>query len=287
MTSSSPLGRGLSALLENSKQDNRNEDQAPEQGIVKNISTALLTGGKFQPRKYFNTEELQELSKSIAQKGILQPILVRPLKQSVHPYEIIAGERRWQAAKMAQLKTVPVIVCDLSDQETLEVALIENLQRADLNALEEAEGYKNLIDKFNYSHQMISESVGKSRSQISNTLRLLNLPENVKELIRKKALTAGHARALLTAENAEQLSEEIIKDNLSVREVEKRASSQKKTSSIKKGDVENSDLVYLEQELRQKIGVNVDLKEKQGKITLTASFSTFEKLDQFIEKVCQ
>lgn len=283
----SPLGRGLSALLEKSKQDNRNEDQAPDQGGIKNVSTALLTGGKFQPRKYFNTEELQELSKSIAQKGVLQPILVRPLKQSVHPYEIIAGERRWQAAKMAQLKTVPVIVCDLTDQETLEVALIENLQRADLNALEEAEGYKNLIDKFNYSHQMISESVGKSRSQISNTLRLLSLPENVKDLIRKKVLTAGHARALLTAENAEKLSEEIVKDNLSVREVEKRTSLQKKPSSLKRGESENSDLVYLEQELRQKIGVNLDLKEKSGKIILTASFSNFEKLDQFIEKVCQ
>lgn len=285
MTSSPSLGRGLSALLPQSSFKEHTQEQKSDSGSVQIVSPSQVTAGRFQPRSYFDTEKLQNLAASIKKQGVLQPLLVRPLAQSVYLYEIVAGERRWQAAKLAKLKEIPVLICHLTDQEALEVALVENIQRTDLNAIEEAEGYKRLIEEFSYTQETLSKSVGKSRSHIANTLRLLNLPESLKAQIQKKALTAGHARALLKAHDPEALSQEVLDQGLSVRETEQRV-TQGRENGLPKNSDKNPDLVYLEEELRQKLSAKVTLTEKKNSISLRVDFPSFEKLDHFIQTVC-
>lgn len=286
MTGVPSLGRGLAALLETGAPELSKGTALKGKQGSQTVPIGQLTGGKFQPRNTFDTHLLEELASSIQKQGILQPILVRPLKQSVYPYEIVAGERRWQAAKMAGLQEIPVYVCSLTDQEALEVALVENIQRADLNALEEAEGYKRLSEEFGYTQEQIAKSVGKSRSQISNTLRLLTLPESIKHQVRQKNLSASHARALVGVEDPEKLGREIIDHDMSVRDLEKRLLIMKKGQETPPTPSKNPDISYLEAELTQHLKARVTLKEKGTGVALNVTFTSHEHLDSFIQKVC-
>ncbi|WP_156962049.1 ParB/RepB/Spo0J family partition protein [Candidatus Paracaedibacter symbiosus] len=218
------LGRGLSALLGESLQD---ESPATANGESWQVDINLIRPGKYQPRQRFNEEQLDSLIDSIRQKGIIQPLVIRPLNDNKNgPYEIIAGERRWRAAKTLNLDTVPAIIRICSDEEALETALIENIQRDDLSPIEEAEGYQRLLHEFNYTQEQLAKSVGKSRSHVANTLRLNNLPAHVKGLINDGKISAGHARALMTSENMDGLVEKIVNEKLNVRDAERLAKKQ-------------------------------------------------------------
>src|ERR1700760_3647214 len=220
------LGRGLSALI---------GDEVPVtpkvvEGGGKNprtVPVAFLRPNKFQPRKTFAPKELQDLANSIREKGVLQPILVRPVAGETNVFEIVAGERRWRASQLAKLHDVPVVVREMSDGESLELAIIENVQRADLNAIEEAAAYHELMDRFGYTQERVAQEVGKSRSHVANTLRLLKLPESVKAMLRDGRLTAGHARTLLDATDPEARALAIIEGGLNVREAEQRSAKKK------------------------------------------------------------
>src|SRR6201996_1827152 len=230
------LGRGLSHLVGEAEASYRVSTpeapaatQAPATAGGSTLPVAFLRPGKFQPRRHFDDTLLDELASSIRQHGLLQPILVRPLAGETDAYEIIAGERRWRAAQRASLHDVPVIVQTLTDTQALEIALVENLQRQDLSALEEAEGYKRLMDEFGHSHAELGDLVGKSRSHVANMLRLLALPDGVKAMMQSGELSAGHARALLTAPDPETLAREVTGRGLSVRETERIANDAKDT----------------------------------------------------------
>ncbi len=221
------LGRGLSSLMGETLVSERSDSAATAEGIavkttgqggITTLPVEQLRAGKYQPRRHFNDDTLEELSASIAQHGLMQPIVVRALHANA--YEIIAGERRWRAAQKAQLTDVPVIIRSANDQEALELALIENIQRADLNPLEEAAGYQRLMDEFGYTQERLAPMVGKSRSHIANLLRLLKLPDSVKKRIDSGALTMGHARAILMAKDPEHLARQIVDVGLSVRQAE-------------------------------------------------------------------
>ena len=209
----SRLGRGLASLIG----DDAGRPAAASAGGRAAAGAEANSRGQFNPRKDFGEEELTELADSIRSKGLVQPIIVRPAGGG---YEIVAGERRWRAAQRAGLHTVPVIVRELTDKEVLELAIIENVQRADLNAIEEADGYRELIERFDYSQEQVSDIIGKSRSHVANTLRLLKLPDGVQAMVRDGRLTAGHARALVGRDDAEALAERIVEDGLNVREAE-------------------------------------------------------------------
>ncbi|MHA1180333.1 MAG: ParB/RepB/Spo0J family partition protein [Alphaproteobacteria bacterium] len=210
----SRLGRGLASLI---GEPTPGQPVLPPEGEQRLVSTADLKPGRLNPRKDFRDDELAELADSIRNKGLVQPIIVRPVAGG---YEIVAGERRWRAAQKAGLHTVPVIARDLEDKEVLELAIIENVQRADLNSIEEASGYRELVERFDYSQEQLSEIIGKSRSHVANTLRLLKLPESVQAMVRNSELTAGHARALIGRDDAEELAHHIIEHDLNVRQVE-------------------------------------------------------------------
>ena len=213
----SRLGRGLASLIGDAPQG---LPALPIEGEQRLIAIDQLKGGRFNPRKDFRDDELAELADSIRSKGLVQPIIARRDPQTQGAFEIVAGERRWRAAQKAGLHTVPVIVRDLTDKEVLELAIIENVQRADLNAIEEAGGYRDLIERFSYSQEQVSEIIGKSRSHVANTMRLLKLPAPVQTMVQDGRLTAGHARALIGRDDAEALAERIIADDMNVREVE-------------------------------------------------------------------
>ncbi len=228
------LGRGLQALMgDESFEEQELTLQNNSVNTVLYIDSSQLVAGSFQPRRVFTTEALADLVVSIKEKGVLQPLLVRKSAQK-NQYEIIAGERRFRASKMAGLTKVPVIVKDFTDKEALEVAIIENLQREDLNPLEEAEAYKRLMKEFHYKQEDLSRVIGKSRSHLANMIRLLDLPDEVKMLLEKKEITVGHARALLTAKDPITLCREVIKKGLNVRQTEKLATQRSKTHSIMK-----------------------------------------------------
>ena len=205
------LGRGLSSLIGESKKDTSSTNK---------ISVSLLIPSKFQPRKYFDEEKLNDLSNSIKERGILQPIIARKSKNYPDKYEIIAGERRWQAAKKAEINEVPVVITDVDDLKSLEFAIVENVQRDDLNPLEEAQGYQRLIDEFSYDHEKVSKIIGKSRSYITNSLRLLSLPHDVLNLLESRKISAGHAKILVGLDNASFIAAKINEKNLSVRQAE-------------------------------------------------------------------
>ncbi len=219
------LGRGLSALFGDQKSESKEQKISPKKSLSAEISD--LRPNKYQPRAHFNEEKLLELANSIKKNGIIQPIAVREDKGDPGRYEIVAGERRWLAAQKAGLHEVPIIILDLDDNESLEVAIVENIQRDDLNVIEEAKGYKRLSDEFNYDHEKIARFMSKSRSHISNTLRLLSLPEDVIGLIEEGNLTAGQARPLIGLSNATNIAEEIVSKNLSARSVELLVRSKK------------------------------------------------------------
>ena len=273
------LGRGLDALLSN---EGDNVSSKIETTNVMPLSQ--LTPGKFQPRKNFNQDSLKELAESIKAQGIIQPILVR--MTSNNQFEIIAGERRWQAAKIAKLDEVPVVVKDIPDSTALAMALIENIQREDLNVIEEARGIKRLIDEFNITHEAAAAAVGKSRAAVSNTLRLLSLCEHAQNALETNKIEMGHARAILSLSPIDQamMCQKIVNQKLTVREVEKEVSegSTKKTSPKQSKD---HDIQRLENELSDRFGTNISISHKQsGKGSINFKYSNLDELERIIAK---
>ncbi len=267
------LGRGLSSLIGDSEKiDNK-----------KSISISSLVRNKYQPRKKFDEESLKELTNSIKERGIIQPIIVRPSSEAKGKFEIIAGERRWQAAQHAGLHEVPIILVDVDNLKSLEFAIVENVQRKDLNPIEEAEGYKRLIEEFSYDHDKVSKFIGKSRAHVSNCLRLLSLPKEIIELIVEEKLSQGHAKILVGVENAQILAEKIIKKKLSVRQTEsliRLLKSPKKTFSSSK----DPNILDYQNELQNKIGMRVFLKNKKNNTgTLTFEYKALDQLDRLIK----
>ncbi len=243
--------------------------------------TSDLKPGQLNPRKDFRDEELAELAESIRNKGLVQPIIVRP---SGSGYEIVAGERRWRAAQKAGLHTVPVIARELTDKEVLELAIIENVQRADLNAIEEATGYRDLIERFDYKQEQLSEIIGKSRSHVANTLRLLKLPDSVRAMVQDGRLTAGHARALIGREDAEALAQRIIEESLNVREVEALVQDEEGERSegglTRRAREKDADTRAFEKELASVLGLKVEIKRGPGDSgNLVIKYANYEQLD--------
>ena len=266
------LGRGLGALLGDAEfnidealNDTPTQSaQAPDDRVDVN----LLFPSPFQPRKDFDEEALNALVESVKEKGVLQPLLVRKKNGR---FEIIAGERRWRASKLAGLQTVPVIVKDMDDKEVLEVALVENLLRENLSAIEEAEGFQRLIDEFSHTQEALAQIVGKSRSHVANTLRLLNLPDSVKDLVREGTLSAGHARALVGLDNAETLAKQIVAKDLNVRQVEELVAKQKNPEVKEPKKAKDEDIVEIEKDLNKNLGLRIKIspsKQGGGKVVL-------------------
>jgi ParB family chromosome partitioning protein len=272
------LGRGLSALI--------GEEAAPSDSggrHSRSLPVAFLRPNRFQPRKSFDRGELDDLANSIREKGVLQPILVRPIAGELDAYEIVAGERRWRAAQLAKLHDVPVVIRELSDGESLELAIIENVQRADLNAVEEAAAYHELIERFSYTQDRVAQEVGKSRSHVANTLRLLKLPESVQAMVRSGALTAGHARTLISAEDPETRAREIVAAALNVREAEQRS---KKKGGVARSVEKSPDTKALEANLSSLLGLKVQILDKAnagGQMRI--AYRTLEQLDDLCRRL--
>lgn len=286
------LGRGLGALLGDDDFDLDLDDQKiptfdrnnrTQNKTTETVSINSLFASEFQPRKEFDEEALKALVESIKEKGVLQPLLVRKKDDK---YEIIAGERRWRASKLAGLTEVPVIIKELNDREVLEVALVENLLRENLSAIEEAEGFQRLINEFSHTQEVLSNIVGKSRSHIANTLRLLNLSDEIKSLVRENKISAGHARALVGLENGEEIAQQIISKDLSVRQVEELVAKQKepkKTKEPKINQAESADIKALEKELVQRTGLKLNIKnEKNGSGKIVIQYANISELDSLI-----
>ena len=267
------LGRGLSSLIGETKTEI-------------NINKALISdlhSNKFQPRKSFEQESLQDLTNSIKERGIIQPIIVRKSSEDSSKYEIIAGERRWLAAQKAGLHEVPIVIANVNDLKSLEFAIVENVQRKDLNAIEEARGYQRLIEEFSYDQDKVAQFIGKSRSHITNFLRLLSLPEAVLNLIETKKLTAGHAKILVGLNNAEFVANKIVEKNLSVRQVENFVKIFKTKKQSHK-ESKDSNLQALEASMVEKIGLNVLIKNKKNNTgTLVFEYKDLDQLNKIIE----
>jgi ParB family chromosome partitioning protein len=290
------LGRGLSALLdegvtaEDVAREPAKADETPS-SPGQEIPIELIRRNPDQPRRYFDETELQELAESIRQRGVLQPILLRPAPGAPGEYQIVAGERRWRAAQRANLHVVPAIVRSLDDGEVAEISIIENVQRADLNPLEEALGYKTLIDQFNRTQDAVAKVVGKSRSHVANALRLLALPEVVREHLVSGRLSAGHARAVATAPDPALLAQTIVKDGLSVRQAETlaRRFAEKPVKPRKAGPKaaapKDSDTHALEQDLADILGLTVDIVDRNGAGEVRIRYSTLEQLDDICRRL--
>ena len=266
------LGRGLSSLIGETKTEIN----------INTLSISDLVSNKFQPRKFFDDENLQELTNSIKELGVIQPIIVRKSKNNNIKYEIIAGERRWLAAQKAGLHDVPVVITDASDLKSLEFAIVENVQRQDLNAIEEAKGYQRLIDNFSYDQEKVAKFIGKSRSHITNYLRLLTLPEEVLKLIEIKELTPGHAKILIGLDNSSFVAKKIIEKNLSVRQAENlvKIFKMKKDSLKKTKDV---NILALQSSIVDKIGLNVLIKNKKNNTgSIIFEYKDIEQLNKII-----
>lgn len=303
MTGKSPirrgLGRGLEALLgaerETAADDAR--EAAPAGRAPLALPIANIRPGKYQPRKRFDETEVAALAKSIREKGVLQPVLVRPVSGEPGHYEIVAGERRWRAAQQAQLHEIPALVRDLADRDTLEVALVENLQRQDLTAIEEARGYRRMMDDFRRTQEDVAEIVGKSRSHVANTLRLLTLPAPVQAMLDDGRLTAGHARPLVGLDEAERLAERVAAAGLSVRETEALAQKvreggwaalDKKGAGNRdggRGSGRSPDLVELEHDVSERLGLVVQIKTRGEAGDVTIRYKTLEQLDDLLAKL--
>ena len=259
------LGRGLSALFG----DEKSKDTNLEKKELNRISISDITRSSYQPREYFNENKLEELANSIKKNGVIQPIAVRPNKNASGKYEIVAGERRWLAAQKAGLHDIPVTILDLTDAESLEVGIVENIQRDDLNPVEEAKGYKRLSTEFNYDQESISKLMSKSRSHISNTLRLLTLPVDVISMLEEGTLSSGQARPLIGLINASQIAEEIVSKNYSARKVEYLVKTKKINKDTKKKYDPN--IINAQEHIEKKLGLKVYIvnkKNNSGKITI-------------------
>lgn len=300
------LGRGLNALFEDEETPAFATQNAAHHGAAlteedvegaetkgssrRILPVTILRPGKFQPRKNFDDATLGELADSIAQHGVLQPLLVRPLKDQFGQFEIICGERRWRAAQKAQLHNVPVVVREMDDEEAMQLALIENLQREDLNPLDEAEGYQRLLEEFAHTQEKLAKAVGKSRSHVANMVRLLNLPAAVRAMIRDGRLTAGHARALITAKDPEMLARQVVSAGLSVRETEQLAQVSEAKDGITRKNAKppkDVDTLGLEREMRDRLGMKVtlDLKPDGKAGVMKVTFKSLDDLDRLIQKL--
>lgn len=292
------LGRGLSALL--GDQDvaaavtlpvaESGTPPRPPSRSPMTLPTAQLRAGKYQPRTTF--ENIEVLVDSVRQFGLLQPILVRPIVGTPDVYEIIAGERRWRAAQKAQLHEVPVVIRSLDDLDTLQLALVENLQRADLTAIDEAQGYRRLIDDFKQTQEDVARTMGKSRPHVANTLRLLELPETVREMIRRDEISAGHGRALLSFPDPEAMAKRVVAEKLNVRDLEHLASGErlKKSSGGKKGapagETKSADTRALEKRLEEALGLKIALTARGGEKTLlTLEIDNYDQLDTVVDRL--
>lgn len=271
------LGRGLSALMADVVTEQQVSRVGP--GPIVKLPVETLVANPDQPRRYFDETALAELASSIREKGVIQPLVVRPKGEA---YEIVAGERRWRAAQRAQLHEVPVVVREFTDTEVLEIAIIENIQRADLNAVEEAQGYRALIERFGHTQEKLAEVLGKSRSYIANLLRLLNLPEDVQALVRDGKLSAGHARALVTSDNAGALARKVVSEGLSVRQTEALTKRPAAQSTPKPRDkAKDSDTQALENDLSAALGMKVSVDyDGGGKGRVTVAYKNMDQLDK-------
>ncbi len=269
------LGRGLSSLLgDSSKKINTNK-----------ISIKDIIRNKFQPRKYFDKEGLEELTNSIKKQGIIQPIVVRPDKSSVGKYEIIAGERRWLASQNAGLHEIPAVILNVDDVKSLEFSIVENVQRQDLNPIEEARGYQRLVDDFNYNQEKLSQFIGKSRSYIANSLRLLTLPEDILLMVQQGNLSAGHARSLIGINNSVEIAKKIIQKKLSVRQSEilARQFRDKKFKLVSKKD---PNILDLQKNLEEKTGLNVSINNKKNNSgVISFEYKDLDQLDKLIDAI--
>lgn len=310
------LGRGLSALIGDQEPVSINKPgqavakpiskasagNSQEQGAggVQTVAISKLVANQFQPREYFDEEKLEELTQSIKKSGIMQPIVVRTSKKFKGNYEIIAGERRFRASKRAGLDEVPVIIRELSDSESLEIAIIENIQRHDLNALEEAQAYQRLLEEFSYTQEELSKAVGKSRSHVANLLRLLTLPEAVKQQVAGGEISLGHAKTLIGQKNAEALAEEIVRRGLNVRQAEKLIKDAAGTDHPAKAKTgqgakpmvtrtqgeKDSDIIALEETLTENLGLSVNINDLGGqKGEIVISYDTLTQLDSVLRRL--
>jgi len=269
------LGRGLSSLLGDTQ----------KKVETNKIPIKDLSRNKFQPRKNFNKENLEELTNSIREQGVIQPIIVRPDKTNDGKYEIIAGERRWLASQNAGLHEIPAVILDVDDNKSLEFAIVENVQRQDLNSIEEAKSYQRLINDFNYNQEKLSKFIGKSRSYIANSLRLLGLPEEVLGMLVSGSLSAGHARTLIGLNNASEIGKKIIKRKLSVRqsEVLARQFKDKKFKLVHKKD---SNILDLQKDLEEKTGLSVSINNKKNNYgTISFEYRDLDQLDKLINTI--
>jgi ParB family transcriptional regulator, chromosome partitioning protein len=282
------LGRGLSSLFGEEGEGPAAAAAGTPSAGPQMMATELLHPGRYQPRRQFDQESMDALVESVKAQGILQPLLVRPHPEIANAYEIIAGERRWRAAQAAQLHEVPVIVRELGDRETLEIALVENIQRQDLNPLEEAEGYRRLLEEFSHTQEDLARVVGKSRSHIANSLRLLTLPDPVRIMLQDGRLTAGHARALLNAGDPIGLAEEVAKRGLNVRQAEKLAKLAKEgaaSGKVSAPAAKLADTAALERELAALLGLKVTIAFDGQGGALTIHYRTLEQLDDVLRRL--
>ena len=269
------LGRGLSSLIGETKVET----------TTNKLALSDIEPNKFQPRKDFDKENLEDLTNSIKERGVIQPIIVRKSSSDNTKFEIIAGERRWLAARKAGLHSIPVVVTEADDLKSLEFAIVENVQRHDLNPLEEALGYKRLINEFSYDQEKVSKFIGKSRSYITNSLRLLNLPKEILNYLEEKKLTSGHAKILVGLDNALFIANKIIEKKLSVRQAENFVKIFKKKPSIKK-NLKDPNIKNLEASLSERIGLNVEIKnDKRNKGSITFSYHDMDQLNKIIDVI--
>ena len=280
-TSKKGLGRGLSSLM---GEDTETDVVSKNNSSDTKIALSKLKPSSIQPRRLFDKNSINELAESIKSRGLVQPILVRPAKNNSDEFEIIAGERRWRAAQIAQLHELPAIVKNLDDSEALEMAIIENVQRADLSPIEEATGYKKLMEQYNHTQEALAPIVGKSRSHIANIIRLLHLPASIQDMITEGVISAGHARAIMNSAFPDQLAKKIIDENLSVRQAEKLAKSSK--NKIQKIKLKPTDTIDLEQKISEILGLDViisDNGKRGGNIKI--KYKTLDQLELVINKL--
>ena len=270
------LGRGLSSLLGDTK----------SKTSITKLKIYDVKRNRLQPRKVFNKESLEELTNSIKENGVIQPIIVRKDKNLIGKFEIIAGERRWLASQNAGLHEIPVVILDINNEKSLEFAIVENIQRQDLNAIEEAQGYQRLIDEFSYNQEKLAEFIGKSRSYIANSLRLLGLPKEVISYVESEKISAGHARSLIGLPNAMQIVQKIVENKLSVRQSENLVRALRNKRNFKIVSSKDSNILDLEKSLIDKTGINVEIKNnKNNSGKLSFEYKNLEQLDRLINTI--
>ena len=281
------LGRGLSALMADIGPSKTNETSEITSGVM-SVSIDRIEPNPDQPRKKFLKDDLDDLARSIIEKGIIQPLIVRKTVNKNDIYQIVAGERRWRAAQIAKIHSVPVILREFSDLEVLEVAIIENIQRSDLNPIDEARGYQQLMSRFSHTQEKLSKALGKSRSHIANLLRLLTLPEDVQRMLSENIISIGHARALITRDDASLLARDVVRKKLSVREVErlvKREFKNKINTRVRKS--KDADTKIMEADLKAATGLRFDIQhdDKTGKGSLQIKYNNLDQLDDVVSKL--